>query len=84
MMKKMISLVLAAALAALVLASCKSRPKAEKHSGVFYNVFDTVITVISYQESDEDFDRLLSYARRDSHSLTSTMTYITATLKSTI
>ena len=63
MMKKMISLVLAAALAASVLASCKSRRKAEKHSGVFYNVFDTVITVISYQESDEDFDRLLSYAK---------------------
>ncbi|MBQ3393733.1 MAG: FAD:protein FMN transferase [Oscillospiraceae bacterium] len=63
MVKKRISLAMAAVMVLSVLVSCKSRPKAEKHSGVFYNVFDTVITIISYQESDEDFDRLMDYAK---------------------
>lgn len=63
MVKKRIGLAMAVVIALTVLSSCKSRPKAEKHSGVFYNVFDTVITIISYQESDEEFDRLMSYAK---------------------
>ena len=39
-------------------------PKREKFSTVFFNSFDTVISVISYQESKEDFIEMADYIEK--------------------
>ncbi|MCI2047387.1 MAG: FAD:protein FMN transferase [Faecalibacterium sp.] len=59
-MKKLICAVLAAAFAAGSLTGCSLPGKAaepQRYSTVFYDVFDTVTTVIAYCGSEEEFTR---------------------------
>ncbi len=64
-MRRMLSLLLAAALTLCALTACgKKEPAVEKRTAVFYDVFDTVVSMISYQESAEDFDWMVEYAKQ--------------------
>ena len=60
-MKKILSLVLACVLSLCTLTGCG--PQYEKFSDIIITpqYFNTVITVISYQKSQEDFDRMVDY-----------------------
>ncbi len=57
-MKRLISFILAAVLC-LSLTACG--PKYEKFSGFFTGSFDTIVQIISYQNTKEEFDRLKAY-----------------------
>lgn len=47
-------------LSLLLLAGCtKPEPKYEKFSGNFFGTFDTVVQLVAYTESQEEFDRYL-------------------------
>ena len=62
-MKKLLSLVLTAVMCISTLTGCS--PKYEKFSELLLSekYFDTMIQVISYQQSQEDFDRMLDIIR---------------------
>ncbi|MEG3028868.1 MAG: FAD:protein FMN transferase [Oscillospiraceae bacterium] len=62
-MKKTLSLVTALALLLSTLCGCKAQPKYEKFSDAIFDSFDTVISVVSYQENQAQFDELMSYTR---------------------
>ena len=58
-MKKIIALLLTCILCAGLLVGCgkpQSNVSAQRYSTVFYDVFDTVTTVIAYSDSQESFD----------------------------
>ncbi len=57
-MKKLLSLILTAALC-FSLTGCG--PKYEKYSGFFTGSFDTIVQMISYRETKEDFDAMKTY-----------------------
>ncbi len=57
-MKKVLSLVLAMALVliqSVSLAGCDKKPKLNKFSDYYFDYFDTVTTVVGYEEKEEDF-----------------------------
>lgn len=56
-MKRLISFVLAAAMC-LSMTACTSY---EKGSTVFFNVFDTMIQIISYQKNQAEFEKMADY-----------------------
>ncbi|MEG2082485.1 MAG: FAD:protein FMN transferase, partial [Oscillospiraceae bacterium] len=62
-MKKCVSIAMILALCLSTFQGCKAQPKYEKFSDGMFDSFDTVITVVSYQETQEDFDELMSYTR---------------------
>ncbi len=47
-------------LAMAVLPGCGEKPQYEKYRSDFMDTFDTVVTVMAYAQSDEEFDELLS------------------------
>ena len=60
-MKKIISFALACVMSMCLMTSCG--PKYEKFSKMLLSqqYFNTVITIISYQPSQEDFDEMVAY-----------------------
>lgn len=63
-MKKFLSLLLTGAILVTSLTACKEKqPPYTKYSTVFFNVFDTVVSLVSYQESQEQFDALAQYTQ---------------------
>ncbi|MBQ7903182.1 MAG: FAD:protein FMN transferase, partial [Oscillospiraceae bacterium] len=62
-MKRLFSFLLAAAMCMSLLTGCG--PRYEKFSELLIseNYFDTIIQVISYQQSEEDFDRMVDIIR---------------------
>lgn len=60
-MKKFLSLIISAAMALTCLSGCSRQVEYEKYSTVIFNVFDTIVSVVSYQESKEDFDEMSDY-----------------------
>jgi len=60
-MKKLISIVLTLCVSLSVFTGCTPQPKYEKFNTTMFDLFDTVVSVISYQQSQEDFDRMTAY-----------------------
>lgn len=64
-MKKVINVLMGAVVMLAVLAGCRSNnpqeTKPQKYNGMMFDVFDTVITVATYQDSQEDFDKIQQY-----------------------
>lgn len=57
-MKKVLSLVLAVALVfiqSVCMAGCDKKPKLNKFSDYYFDYFDTVTTIVGYEENEEDF-----------------------------
>lgn len=57
-MKKVLSLVLAIALVfiqSVSMAGCDKKPKLNKFSDYYFDYFDTVTTIVGYEENEEDF-----------------------------
>lgn len=63
-MKKLLSLLLAFCLV-LSMAGCTEKTKYERHSTVFFGTFDTVISVIAYTETEEDFEAMSRYIKSE-------------------
>jgi thiamine biosynthesis lipoprotein len=61
-MKKLMSILLSCVFALSCFTGCGGK-KREKHSRVFFDVFDTVVSIISYQDNEEDFNDLVEYAK---------------------
>lgn len=63
-MKKFLSLIMVAALCLTLFTSCaEKKPVYEKFTDSVFGSFDTIITVISYQESQAEFDEMMSYIK---------------------
>ncbi|MEG1781679.1 MAG: FAD:protein FMN transferase [Oscillospiraceae bacterium] len=61
-MKKFLCLLLTCTILLSTLTSCKkTEDEYTKYSTVFFNLFDTAISLVSYQESQEKFDELSKY-----------------------
>lgn len=61
-MKKAISLLLAAIILASGLAGCASERKFSKYQSDFMDTFDTVVIVMAYTQTEEQFNELLGIA----------------------
>lgn len=60
-MKKIMRIVLSLCACLSALTGCKRREK-QKYSTIIFG-FDTVISLVSYQESQEEFDRMAAYVK---------------------
>ena len=60
---KMLALLLCILLACSVLGGC-AQAEPQKYSTSFFDVFDTVTTIIGYADSQETFDRVVGEARQ--------------------
>ena len=58
-MKRFLRIVLSLCVCLSVLTGCKQRKK-QKYSTIIFG-FDTVISLVSYQESQEEFDRMAEF-----------------------
>lgn len=60
---KLLALLLCILLACSVLGGC-AQAEPQKYSTSFFDVFDTVTTIIGYADSQETFDRVVGEARQ--------------------
>lgn len=60
-MKRIISCVLAISICLSSFTACS--PKLEKYSTMFFDVFDTVVSVISYQPNEESFEEMSNFIK---------------------
>ncbi len=64
-MKKIFSLFLCTILSLSMLTACKSQNSQEKFTGTIWDSFDTIISIVSFQDSQEDFDKLMDFANSE-------------------
>lgn len=64
-MKKIISVIMCIVLTAGVFSGCSVAKTEEKYSGFMIDSFDTLISVISFQPSQEKFDELMEFAESE-------------------
>lgn len=67
-MRKGVSLFAAVLVAALILSSAfsaQAEGSAKKYSGTFFDVFDTIITYISFTDSEEEFTRQFDFVQAE-------------------
>lgn len=60
-MKRRISIFLILGLILSILSACQSKPKYKKYDYNFFGTFDTIIQIVGYTESEEEFN---SYAKK--------------------
>lgn len=66
--KRIISLALAVVLALSVFTGCEAKPKQTKFNGTIWDSFDTIISIVSYHETEAQFEDFMATAReRYSH-----------------
>lgn len=63
--KRTISLILVAVLAVGVFSGCSGQTKYEKYTGSIWDSFDTIISIVSYQKSQADFDAFMETAQSE-------------------
>ena len=61
--KRILSLALAVVLTLSLFTGCKSEPEQKKFNGTIWDSFDTIISVVSFNESQEEFDALMLTAQ---------------------
>ena len=61
--KRIFSLALAVVLAFSVFTGCKAEPKQSKFNGTIWDSFDTIISIVSYNDNQEQFDSLMETAQ---------------------
>lgn len=64
-MKQKLSLLLTIILSISLFTACKSEPKTEKFTGTIWDSFDTIISIVSFQQSQQDFDKLMEIANSE-------------------
>ena len=63
-MKRIISLALAAVLSLSLFSGCGSKePEYTKHNGIIWDSFDTIISTVSFHETQEEYDAFMKYAQ---------------------
>ena len=64
--KRLLAAVLAGALCLSLLAGCSAKkPTQERYTAVFYDVFDTITTVIAYCDSEDEFNAQMDALHTD-------------------
>ena len=64
--KRLLAAVLAGALCLSLLAGCSAKkPTQERYTAVFYDVFDTITTVIAYCDSEDEFNAQMDALHAD-------------------
>ena len=65
-MKRIISLALAAVLSLSLLTGCSSKePEYIKNNGSIWDSFDTIISVVAYTKTQEEFTQLMEYTKTE-------------------
>lgn len=64
-MKKILSLFLCTILSLSMLTACKAQKTQEKFTGTIWDSFDTIISIVSFQDSQEDFDKFMDFANSE-------------------
>ena len=62
-MKRIISLALAAVLSLSLFTGCQKEPEYTKYNGSIWDSFDTIISTVSYHETEEEYKEFLSYTQ---------------------
>lgn len=62
-MKRIISLALAAVLSLSILTGCEKKPVYTKYNGSIWDSFDTIISTVSYHETEEEYKEFISYTQ---------------------
>lgn len=60
-MKRIISLAMAAVLSLSIFTGCEAQPKYTKYNGSIWDSFDTIISTVSYHETQEEYDAFMDY-----------------------
>ena len=63
--KRITALLLTAVLSLSLFSGCKEEVVYSKYNGVLWNSFDTIISIVSYQKSQEDFDKFMELAESE-------------------
>lgn len=65
-MKKVLSAIMAVCLFACVLTGCEKKPQYEKFNGsIWEDCFDTIVSVVSYNASQEEFDKMMEFTKSE-------------------
>lgn len=63
-MKKAIPIILAIVLASGIFTGCKKTPEYNKYTDSFFDTFDTVVTVVGYTKTEEEFNSYFEKIQR--------------------
>lgn len=63
--KRITALLLTAVLSLSLFSGCKEEVVYNKYNGTIWNSFDTIISIVSYQKSQNDFDRFMELAESE-------------------
>ena len=63
--KRITAVVLAAVLSLTLLTGCSEKVVYSKYTGTIWDSFDTIISIVSYQKSQADFDQFMSVAQSE-------------------
>lgn len=61
--KRILSLALAVVLALSVFTGCEAKPKQAKFNGTIWDSFDTIISIVSFNDNEEQFNDFMKTAR---------------------
>ena len=61
--KRILSLALAVVLALSVFTGCEAKPKQAKFNGTIWDSFDTIISIVSFNDNEEQFNDFMKIAR---------------------
>lgn len=62
-MKRIISLALTAVLSLSLFAGCQKEPEYTKYNGSIWDSFDTIISTVSFHQSQEEFDEFIGFTQ---------------------
>jgi len=62
-LKRIISLAMAAVLSLSLLTGCSKEPEYTKYNGSIWDSFDTIITTVSFHQSQEEFDQFMHFTQ---------------------
>ena len=62
-MKRIISLALAAVLSLSIFTGCEKKPEYTKYNGSIWDSFDTIISPVSYHETEEEYKEFMKYTQ---------------------
>ena len=62
-MKRIISLALAAVLSLSIFTGCEKKPEYTKYNGSIWDSFDTIISTVSYHETEEEYKEFMKYTQ---------------------
>ena len=62
-MKRIISLALAVVLSLSIFTGCEKKPEYTKYNGSIWDSFDTIISTVSYHETEEEYKEFMKFTQ---------------------